>query len=222
MTEAHRFERTVLREYDIRGIVGQTLSVADARAVGRAFGTAVVRAGGRKVALGRDGRLSSPELSQAVAAGLTACGLQVTDVGLGPTPMLYFTAREFSFDGGVMVTGSHNPAEYNGFKMMLGKASFWGKDIQALGRGAAAGDYANGTGAVSRRDVFDEYVARLLRDYKPGRELNVVWDAGNGAAGAVMTSLTAKLPGRHTLLNERIDGRFPAHHPDPTVAENLR
>lgn len=222
MTEAHRFERTVLREYDIRGIVGETLSAADARAVGRAFGSAVVRAGGRKVALGRDGRLSSPELSQALAAGLTACGLHVDDVGLGPTPMLYFAAREYGYDGGVMVTGSHNPAEYNGFKMMLGKASFWGKDIQELGRRAAAGDFVSGSGALSPRAVADAYVARLLQDYKPGRELKVVWDAGNGAAGAVMSALTATLPGRHTLLNQEIDGRFPAHHPDPTVAKNLR
>jgi phosphomannomutase len=222
MTEAHRFDPTVLREYDIRGIVGKTLSAADARAVGRSFGTAVVRNGGRKVALGRDGRLSSPEMSQAVAAGLIACGLEVIDIGLGPTPMLYFAVREYGYDGGIMITGSHNPSEYNGFKMMLGKASFWGKDIQELGKRAVAGDYANGAGAIVPRPVNEAYVARLLRDYKAGRELKVVWDAGNGAAGAVMVALTAQLPGRHVLLNAEIDGRFPAHHPDPTVPENLK
>jgi phosphomannomutase len=221
MTETHRFEKSVLREYDIRGIVGKTLSAADARAVGRSFGTAIIRAGGRTVALGRDGRLSSPEMSAALAAGLTACGLEVIDIGLGPTPMLYFAVREYGYDGGVMVTGSHNPSEYNGFKMMLGKASFWGKDIQELGKRAAVGDYANGRGSVTQRPVSAAYVARLLRDYKAGRDMKVVWDAGNGAAGDVMVAMTAKLPGRHVLLNAEIDGRFPAHHPDPTEAKNL-
>jgi len=221
MTDAHRFDPTVLREYDIRGIVGQTLSAADARAVGRGFGTAVALAGGRTVALGRDGRISSPELGRAAADGLAACGLQVIDVGLGPTPMLYFAARAYGYDAGIMVTGSHNPAEYNGFKMMLGKASFWGRDIQALGRRAAAGDYASGTGTVLPRAVQDDYVDRLQRDFRGDRPLTVAWDAGNGAAGAVMAALTARLPGRHVLLNAEIDGRFPAHHPDPTVPENL-
>jgi len=221
MTDAHRFDPTVLREYDIRGIVGETLSAADARAVGRGFGTAVVAAGGRKVALGRDGRLSSPELAAAVAEGLAGCGLEVAEIGVGPTPMLYFTVAEFGYDGGVMVTGSHNPAEYNGFKMMLGRKSFWGKDIQALGKRAAAGDFARGTGKTSQRDVADAYVARLLRDYKSGRPLHVVWDGGNGAAGDIMAALTRQLPGRHVLLNAEIDGRFPAHHPDPTVEKNL-
>jgi len=221
MTDAHRFDPTVLREYDIRGIVGETLSAADARAVGRGFGSAVVAAGGAKVALGRDGRLSSPELASAVAAGLASCGLEVTEIGVGPTPMLYFTVCEYGYDGGVMVTGSHNPAEYNGFKMMLGRKSFWGKDIQALGRRATAGDFARGAGKTGQRKVADAYVARLLRDYKAGRPLNVVWDGGNGAAGDIMTALTKQLPGRHTLLNAEIDGRFPAHHPDPTVEKNL-
>lgn len=221
MTDAHRFDPTVLREYDIRGIVGETLSPADARAVGRGFGTAVVRAGGRTVALGRDGRLSSPELGRAAAEGLAACGLEVIDVGVGPTPMLYFAAREYGYDGGLMVTGSHNPAEYNGFKMMLGKASFWGEDIQALGRRGAGGDYAAGTGKIAPRAVADAYVARLRRDFRGDKPLTVVWDAGNGAAGPAMAALTAQLPGRHILLHAEIDGRFPAHHPDPTVAENL-
>ncbi len=221
MSNAHRFDPTVLREYDIRGVVGKTLSAADARAVGRAFGTELARSGGRKVALGRDGRTSSPELAAAVAEGLSACGLEVADIGLGPTPMLYFTVREYGYDGGVMVTGSHNPAEYNGFKMMRSKASFWGKEIQDLGRLAAAGDFANGQGRVASREVHEAYVARLLRDYRGERKLTVVWDAGNGAAGPAMTALTRQLPGRHILLNQDVDGRFPAHHPDPTVAANL-
>jgi phosphomannomutase len=222
MTDAHRFDPTVLREYDIRGIVGKTLSAADARAVGRAFGSEIVKTGGRTVALGRDGRLSSPELAEALADGLAACGLEVIQIGVGPTPMLYYAVREFGRDAGVMVTGSHNPAEYNGFKMMLGKASFWGKDIQALGRRAAAGDYTSGKGRIVSEQIEDRYVARLLRDFRPGRPLTVAWDAGNGVAGPVMRALTRQLPGRHILLNDEIDGLFPAHHPDPTVPENLR
>ena len=224
--DAHHFDRTVLREYDIRGVVGKTLFPADARAVGRAFGTHVVRSGGKRVAVGYDGRLSSPELETALAEGLASCGLEVLRIGLGPTPMLYFAVRELKLDGGVMVTGSHNPPDYNGFKMMLGKASFWGKDIQALGQLAAAGDFARGDGVIREHPVFDAYVDRLMEEWghaadRNPRPLTVAWDAGNGAAGRVMAAITQRIPGRHILLNETIDGRFPAHHPDPTVPANL-
>ena len=124
-------------------------------------------------------------------------------------------------DAGIQVTGSHNPSEYNGFKMVIGGKSFWGDDIRRLGARAEAGDWRRGGGSVVVQDVREAYVARLLADYRPGRELVVVWDAGNGAGGDVMRALTARLPGRHVLLNDRIDGTFPAHHPDPTVAKNL-
>lgn len=226
MTDKHNFDRTVLREYDIRGIVGKTLSAADARAVGRGFGTAVVRGGGKRVAVGYDGRLSSPEMEAALVEGLAACGLEVLRIGLGPTPMLYFAVRSLGLDGGVMVTGSHNPPEYNGFKMMLGKASFWGKDIQELGRRAAAGDVAAGKGAMRDQPIRDAYIKRLIEEFghvaalNP-RPLTVAWDAGNGAAGPVMEAVARALPGKHILLNEKVDGRFPAHHPDPTVPANL-
>ncbi len=226
MTDAHRFDPTVLREYDVRGIVGKTLSPKDARAVGRAFGTKVAEKGGRRIAVGYDGRLSSPELEAALVDGLAACGLEVLRIGLGPTPMLYFAVRALELDGGVMVTGSHNPPDYNGFKMMLGKGSFWGKDIQELGWIAANGAFANGKGAVREHPVFDAYVDRLMQEWAHAQERNprpltVAWDPGNGAAGRVVAELTRRLPGRHILLNETIDGRFPAHHPDPTVLKNL-
>jgi phosphomannomutase len=226
MTAAHKFDKTVLREYDIRGIVGKTLSAADARAVGRGFGTAVVRNGGKRVAIGYDGRLSSPDMEAAVVDGLVACGLEVLRIGLGPTPMLYFAVRSLGLDGGVMVTGSHNPPDYNGFKMMLGKASFWGKDIQELGKRMASGDVANGKGVAKEHPIKDAYVKRLIEEYahvqaSNPRALTVVWDAGNGAAGPVMAAVTKALPGKHILLNEKIDGTFPAHHPDPTVPANL-
>ena len=218
---AHRFHPTILREYDIRGIVGETLSAADARAIARAFGTIVAEKGGRRVAVGRDGRLSSPEMAAAVAEGLAASGIEAMRIGLGPTPMLYYAVHELGADGGIMVSGSHNPPEYNGFKMMLGKAPFFGAQIQRLGAIAASGNFASGKGKTVERQVFDDYVARLLKDYEPGHFLRIAWDAGNGAAGPAMARLTAGIRGEHVLMNEHVDGTFPAHHPDPTVPENL-
>ena len=223
MAGGHVFERTILREYDIRGIVDRTLTEADATAIGRAFASIVLgRGGGRRICVGYDGRLSSPRLEAALIDGLTGAGIEVLRVGLGPTPMLYYAVFHHNADGGVMITGSHNPPDQNGFKMMIGKAAFYGADIVELGRVAADGAFAEGAGAVRDTPVFDDYVARLAEGVAGnGRELKVAWDAGNGAAGEAMAALTARLPGTHVLLNERIDGTFPAHHPDPTVAENL-
>jgi len=224
MNDRHRFDPTVLREYDIRGVVGRTLSAADARAVGRGFGTVLVESGASTVAVGLDGRLSSPELEAALVDGLTSTGIEVWRVGLGPTPMLYFATVSLGAGGGIMVTGSHNPPDHNGFKMMLGKRSFFGADIKRLGERAAAGDFrkSSSRGAVGERPVLDRYVERLAADYRGGRTLSVVWDAGNGAAGEAMARLVRVLPGRHRLLNEAVDGRFPAHHPDPTDPKTLR
>ena len=218
----HAFDPTSLREYDIRGVVGRTLHAADAFAIGRCFGSVVAQAGGRTVAVGYDGRLSSPDLAAALTDGLKACGMEVLRVGRGPTPLLYFAATTLETDGAVMVTGSHNPPDYNGFKMMLGKKAFFGGDIQRLGAMAAAGDVVEAADGSDRPvDVTDAYVARLVQDYDGGdRKLNIVWDNANGAAGEVLTRLLQVLPGQHTVLNPVIDGRFPAHHPDPTIAKN--
>ncbi len=221
MLEVHTLHPTVLREYDIRGLVDDTLKVEDVRIVGRAFGTRVVRAGGRTVAVGYDGRLSSPKLEAALVEGLTACGLQVKRVGRGPTPMLYFASHELATDAAVMITGSHNPPEYNGIKMVLQGKSFYGADIQGLGELAAAGDFANGEGADEQVSVTDAYVERLLDGIDLGTPMKVAWDPGNGAAGEVLRMLCDRLPGEHIILNETIDGNFPAHHPDPTVEKNL-
>ncbi len=220
---SHQFPATTLREYDIRGIVGETLHETDAFAIGRTFGSMVARKGGSRVTVGRDGRLSSPAMSRALIAGLVASGMRVTDIGCGPTPMLYFAATTGEADGAVMVTGSHNPSNYNGFKMMLGRKPFFGTQIQELGRLAAAGDVEpEREGAVEEKDVSDAYLARLLEDWEGGdRMLNVVWDTGNGAAGEIVARLVQALPGKHMVLNAEIDGRFPAHHPDPTVPKNL-
>ena len=218
----HRFDPTILREYDIRGIVGQTLSAADARAVGRTFARTLTAGGGGRVAVGYDGRLTSPELEAALVDGLRSEGVDVVRIGRGPTPMLYYAAATLGVDGGVMVTGSHNPPDYNGFKFVLAGKAFYGEAIRALGETALGlADPQARRGRVEDHPIGDDYVARLARDYDGARPLTVAWDPGNGATGEVVQQLTALLPGRHILLNAAIDGNFPAHHPDPTVAENL-
>ncbi len=223
VSSAHLLSPQILREYDIRGIVGDTLETADARAIGQAFGSIVARAGGRRVALGYDGRLSSPQLAEALGDGLRAAGLDVLLVGRGPSPMLYFAVHHLDADAGVMVTGSHNPPDHNGFKFMLGRQPFFGPGIQEIGIIAASAAWHQAApGLLRQQPVFGDYVARLLRDAKPDRPLTIAWDPGNGAAGEVASALAAKLAGRHCLINAEIDGRFPAHHPDPTVPENLR
>ncbi|HEY7579843.1 MAG TPA: phosphomannomutase/phosphoglucomutase [Acetobacteraceae bacterium] len=223
MAYSHQFDPTTLREYDIRGVVGRTLSGEDAFAIGRCFGTIVARNGGRTVAVGYDGRLSSPSLEEALTGGLVASGMEVTRIGRGPTPMLYFAATTLKSDGAVMVTGSHNPPDYNGFKMVLAGKPFFGTQIRDLGQMAAAGDVIpQAQGSERRFDISADYVARLLSDWDGGdRMLKVVWDNGNGAAGEVLTKLVAGLPGEHIVLNAAVDGTFPAHHPDPTVPRNL-
>jgi len=221
MPDGHRLDPTILREYDIRGIVGETLTADDVHAIGRAFGTMARRRGAKSLAIGYDGRLSSPELETQLVAGLLETGIDVNRVGLGPTPMLYFATFDLDCDGGVMITGSHNPPEYNGLKMVLGGHAFFGQDIQELGAVAEAGDFEYGDGQVHDRTVLDDYVARLLRDAEVEEGIKVAWDAGNGAAGDALRRLAAGLQGTHILLNDEIDGTFPAHHPDPTVESNL-
>ena len=217
---AHHFNATALREYDIRGVIGKTLGEADARAIGRTFGTLIKRAGGKTVAVGRDGRLSSPMLEAALVEGLTATGVDVVRIGLGPTPMLYYAEATQQVDGGIEITGSHNPAEYNGFKMVFQHLPFYGADIQKLGAMAAAGDWESGQGSVSDLDILDEYVNRLVQGFD-GHAFKIGWDAGNGAAGTVIEKLITLLPGEHHTLFTDIDGNFPNHHPDPTDEANL-
>ena len=223
MAPIHRFDPTVLREYDIRGIVGRTLNEADAFAIGRCFGSIVARGGGSVVAVGYDGRISSPVLEPHLVAGLKASGMEVVRIGRGPTPMLYYASTILEADGAVMLTGSHNPPDYNGFKMMLRGKPFFGAQITEIGRMSAAGDVvAEAEGSERSADVSSDYLARLVSDWDGGdRLLTVVWDNGNGAAGEVLQRLVGSLPGSHTVLFPEIDGRFPNHHPDPTVPKNL-
>ena len=224
---SHDFDQTILREYDIRGVIGETLEAEDARAIGRSFGTLLRRAGGSRVAVGYDGRQSSPMLEHALVEGLTASGCDVVRIGLGATPMLYYAeASADDVDGGIQITGSHNPPNYNGFKMVFQGRPFFGEDIQRLGQVAVAGDWDDGTGTVVDRPLLDAFVERLLEgvdgiDEAQLESLKIGWDAGNGSAGPALEKLVARLPGEHHVLYAEVDGTFPNHHPDPTVEENL-
>ncbi len=225
----HSFHPDILREYDVRGIVGRTLFPADARALGAAFGALVGREGGSTVCVGWDGRHSSPDLRDALIDGLAASGRNVVAVGRGPTPMLNFAVHDRSADAGVMVTGSHNPGDHNGFKMAFGPGCgggrpVFGAEIRELGRRAAAGfDATAAPGETGAIDIADAYTDRLIAELDDAdlSPLTVVWDCGNGAAGEIAARLTGRLAGTHRLLFAEIDGGFPNHHPDPTVAANL-
>lgn len=219
----HQLDPGILREYDIRGLVGKTLGAGDVFVIGRAFGTIVRRRLGRAgvIALGYDGRESSPLFARKMAEGLAACGHDVVDVGLGPTPMVYFAMKDKGLDACAVVTGSHSPLAFNGIKMAMGDGPFYGPDVQEIGRLASAGDFDDGTGKITQVDIRDAYVERLARDFTATQSLKVAWDVGNGASGEIVRRLVRKLPGEHILLFDEIDGTFPNHHPDPTVAKNL-
>ena len=221
MSASRELHPTILREYDIRGIVGDTLSPEDVHAIARAFGSTLSDAGGSRIAIGYDGRVHSPELEVAAVLGLKACGLSVVRVGRGPSPMLYFASYHFEADAAMMITGSHNPPDYNGIKITFQGEAFFGDDIQALGRRAKAGDFVDGKGSEETHDIRNTYVARMMADYEGACDLKVAWDPGNGAAGEITEMLIRELPGEHVLINSEIDGTFPNHHPDPTVEANL-
>lgn len=213
-----KLHKSILRAYDIRGIMGETLSADAAMVIGKAFGTYVK---GENIVVGFDGRLSSPQLEEALVKGLLATGKNVIRIGLGPTPMLYFAVKFLQADAGIMITGSHNPPNHNGFKMMLDSLPVFGDEILKLGQIADSAQFKNGSGSVSFEDVREEYVEHLLSALKPVKNLKIVWDAGNGAAGEILEMLSERMENENILLNSQIDGTFPAHHPDPSVAENM-
>jgi len=219
-TMSHTFNRTILREYDVRGIVGETLTADDAYALGRSYAALAVSEGASRIAVGRDGRTHSPEMEEALVRGLTEGGLDVLRIGMGPSPMLYFAVSTLDVQGGVQVTGSHNPANYNGFKMLLNGRSVYGTEIQELGRRASEGDWSEGEGKVEEIDIVDAYVDALVKGFD-GKAYRIGWDAGNGAGGPIVEKLVKRLPGEHHTLFTEVDGRFPNHHPDPTVEANL-
>jgi phosphomannomutase len=217
----HRFDPEILREYDIRGVVGQSLSASDALALGRTMGTIAVAGSGRIAVVGFDGRMSSPMLEEELCRGLASCGLYVLRIGLVPTPCLYFAAKMLKASLGIMVTGSHNPPEYNGFKIVLNGMPFYGEEIQRLRDLSYRGVWARAKGAMVETDTLAAYTTRILLGLETQKSMRVGWDPGNGAACPVVMRLAHRLPGEHLLINETVDGTFPAHHPDPTVEANL-
>lgn len=214
----------IIREYDIRGIVDQTLTTTDAFLIGWSFAQL---AQGEYVNVACDGRLSSPIMTKALIDGLIKGGAKTRFIGIGPTPMLYFSAFHFAAAGGIMITGSHNPPTHNGFKFIYRNKPFFGEDIRKLAAMSfsAPAQESQTTWAADDStitvDCTDAYIARIMADNAAAKQLKIVWDPGNGATGNIVKILTEKLPGQHILVNEKIDGHFPNHHPDPTVKENL-
>ncbi|HXD05202.1 MAG TPA: phosphomannomutase/phosphoglucomutase [Burkholderiaceae bacterium] len=216
---------SIFKAYDIRGVVGKTLDETVAEHLGRAFGTVARRAAERAVAVGRDGRLSGPSLVAALTRGLRASGVDVIDLGAVTTPMLYYVAATRDAQGchsGIQVTGSHNPKDYNGFKMVLAGKAIYGDEIQALRQRMEAEDYDVGTGALAQLDVLAEYRQRIASDCKLARPMKIVVDSGNGIPGASAPSVLRALGAEVVELYSEVDGDFPNHHPDPSKPENLR
>ena len=234
----HKFHPSIIRAYDIRGIYGQTLFDKDAFFIGKAFAAFLHKNKKKKMSVACDGRMSSPALKKQLIKALTESGIDVIDVGMGPTPMLYFSVYHLDLDAGIMVTGSHNPKDHNGFKIMLKERPFYGDDILGLAKIAESGAFIEGEGSFKEKDIEDKYIDKLLSDcvlaesksalldeideFKPQKKLKIAWDAGNGGAGEIMTKLSQRIAAEHILLFAEIDGNFPNHHPDPTVPKNLK
>ena len=211
----------IFKAYDIRGIVETALTPAAVELIGRAFGTEALAKGTPRVAVGRDGRLSGPMLIEALAKGLRAAGCDVVDVGMVTTPMLYFAAYHLGTRSGIMVTGSHNPPEYNGLKMVLADEAIAGEAIQDLRKRIDRADFATGSGGLSTADVREAYLERVVGDIKLDRPIDLIVDSGNGVAGGIAPELYRRLGCRVTEMFCEVDGNFPNHHPDPSQPENL-
>ncbi|MEK6708579.1 MAG: phosphomannomutase/phosphoglucomutase [Pseudomonadota bacterium] len=218
----HNLPNEIFKAYDIRGVVGKTLTAAIVEAIGHAIGSEARARGLAAVAIGRDGRLSGPELAQALARGLQKSGINVVDVGMVATPMLYFAAHELCNYSGVMVTGSHNPPDYNGLKMVLGGETLAAESIQALRLRLENSDLVDGSGGYRKHDISETYLQRITSDIKLARPMKIIVDCGNGVAGAYAPALYRRLGCEITELFCEVDGTFPNHHPDPSVPENLR
>jgi len=220
-----QFDNEILREYDIRGIINKNLTVNTAYTLGIKFGNIVYNeTPNRRIAVGYDGRLTSFSLTQALIKGLIQSGIDVTTIGLCPTPMLYFAIHHLNMDSGIMVTGSHNPAEYNGFKMVLNNKPFYSTKIKEL---RSNSEYDNNTknlkkGNFTELNILDEYVVRILRDININKKLKIAWDPGNGSVGISINKVLNNLKNvENIIINDIVDGNFPNHHPDPTDPKNL-
>ncbi|HQT26376.1 MAG TPA: phosphomannomutase/phosphoglucomutase [Burkholderiales bacterium] len=215
------FPKEIFKAYDIRGIVGKTLTPDVVEGIGQALGSEAREKGQQAIVIGRDGRLSGPELSQALAKGIMASGIDVIDIGLVATPMVYFATHHLGTGSGVMVTGSHNPPEYNGLKMVIAGDTLSGESIQTLYKRCEIGNFSKGSGKYSSQDISTAYLERIAEDVKLARPMKIVVDCGNGAPGAYAPRLYKMLGCEVTELYCEVDGNFPNHHPDPSHLENL-
>ena len=226
----HTFDKTILRSYDIRGVYGKTLTKEDAFMLGFFFGTIVRKKNPDKrhplIIIGMDGRLSSPILEKKLNEGLENSGCEIFRIGLGPTPMLYFASNYYEADGAIQVTGSHNPKDYNGFKIVLNQNSFFGEDIQKLGHFSSKGYSKTYDGFSKSVEINNNYVDEIIKPLKNIErqllEKTIVWDCGNGASGPSVEMITTKVPGKHIVLYSDVNGNFPNHHPDPTDESTLK
>ncbi|MCD6219824.1 phosphomannomutase/phosphoglucomutase, partial [Candidatus Calescamantes bacterium] len=217
-----KISKEIFRQYDIRGVVGKDLNEETAYLIGKAFGTYIQEKAGKRVSVGRDVRLSSPSLKNSLVEGLVSTGCEVIDVGIVPTPLLYFSIYHFNTDGGVMVTGSHNPKEYNGFKVCVGLFSIYGEEIQNLHRMIEDSNFKKGKGSITEDNPRPAYIEEVVSKVKVSRPLKVAADFGNGTAGEIVTLLFQKLNVELLPLYPEPDGRFPNHLPDPTIPEYMK
>ncbi len=215
----------IFREYDVRGVFGKDLTTEAAELIGKGFGTYAKKSGVKKITLGRDIRLSSDALHDSIIKGLSTAGMEIIDIGVCPTPILYFSIHHLKADGGVMITGSHNPPEFNGFKLAIGKETIYGDKIQEVKKIIEKGEFEKGKGSISKYDAIPHYINYLEKNFDDGmpknRRLKVVVDCGNGTAGIAAPAILKSLGCDVTALFCDLDGNFPNHHPDPTVPKNL-
>lgn len=246
--KTHIFEKSILKAYDIRGVVGEKVNDADAYFIGKSYGTLLIRMDKKSCVVGYDGRKTSKQFADLVCKGLNETGVDVVNIGLVPTPTVYFGVQHLKKDAGIIITASHNPPEYNGFKMLTNEEPIWGENIQKLGEFARNGDFENGEGKLEYRDIRESYINFILSKLdnkeccypvcgfikkiinkitgkgcscKKNKKLKIVWDAGNGAAASVLKEIVAKIPGEHKTICDVVDANFPIHHPDPSVEKNM-
>ena len=221
----HRFKEEVVRAYDIRGRIGENLSARDAYFIGRSFASIAFKSSeNKKVVIGYDGRLSSPELFESLKKGFTESGAEVISIGLVATPMVYFASKKLEAAAAVMITGSHNPPDENGFKMVLNNRPFYGEMIKNLGEVALKGEYISALGSETHYEIKTDYLDEIiaLNPINVGKEFKVGWDPGNGAVGSVLNEMLEVIPTHNIAINTEVDGNFPAHHPDPSVEKNVK
>jgi len=218
----NHFPQEIFKAYDIRGIVGKTLTPEIVEGIGHALGSEAAARQQKAIVIGRDGRLSGPELAAALARGIQKAGIDVIDLGMVATPMVYFAAFQLGTNSGVMVTGSHNPLDYNGLKMVLGEETLSGDTIQGLRLRLEYNNLVHGSGSYSQHDIAEEYIARIAGDVKLARPMKIIIDSGNGVAGAFAPALYRRMGCEVTEMFCEVDGNFPNHHPDPSQPDNLQ